>query len=206
VVLKLCSEHAEREVEAREFSNGQTYLVERDRIEDGAFKERRPGRMVGPFDSPEAAENSSLRRRGFAATTIAAAVGEPVKFPFIFCVIATAFSVGGCNRPADGGSASLAHHGRYVGVGIYPVGQMWSQMVVANASKDTAAAKPNDDEQVVVVVDSNTGELRQCGNLTGYCVGMNPWAKSLMASQVTPVPLAKHAEQLADEAEVATKQ
>ncbi len=129
-----------------------------------------------------------------------------MKVPVIFGVIAAALSLCGCNRPGNGESAGVAHHGRYVGVGIYPAGQMWSQMVVNNAPKDPASAKPNDDEQVIVVVDSNTGELRQCGELTGYCVGMNPWAKPLIASQVAPIPLAKHAEQLSHEAEVAAKQ
>ena len=109
----------------------------------------------------------------------------------------------GCGKPADEGSITATHHGRYVGVGIYPAGQMWSQMVVANASKEAAPAKPNDDEQVIVVVDSQTGELRQCGNLTGYCVGMNPWSKPLAASQFTPIPLAKHAADLAREAQAA---
>ena len=56
VMFKLYSENAEREVEVREFSNGQTYLVERDRIEGDAFEDRHSGRMVGPFASPEEAE------------------------------------------------------------------------------------------------------------------------------------------------------
>lgn len=36
--------------------NGETYLVERERVEDTTFADRNPGRMVGPFSSPEAAE------------------------------------------------------------------------------------------------------------------------------------------------------
>lgn len=73
---------------------------------------------------------------------------------------------------------------------------MWSQMATANSSKDAAAAKLADDEQVIVVLDSKTGELRQCGNLTGYCVSMNPWAQPLTQSQTAPIHLLKHAEEL----------
>jgi hypothetical protein len=113
-------------------------------------------------------------------------------------------SLSGCIKPADEAAVSAAaHHSRYIGVGIYPAGQMWSRMVVANAPKDAAPAKPNDDEQIIVIEDSNTGELRECGNLTGYCVGMNPWAKALAASQLAPIPLTKHADELARETESA---
>ena len=111
----------------------------------------------------------------------------------------------GCKMPSSGTDAGAVSHGRYLGVGIYPAGQMWSQIVNAGAPKDPAAARANDDEQVIVVVDSNTGELRQCGNLTGRCVGMNPWARPLAPAQLAPVPLAKHADQLAQEAAAAAK-
>ncbi len=62
-----------------------------------------------------------------------------------------------------------------------------------------AAAKVRDDDEIVVVVDSATGEVRQCGNLTGYCVGMNPWTRPLGASRTVPVNLSLHADQLAAE-------
>lgn len=120
------------------------------------------------------------------------------------CILAiAAVGLSGCIKARDG--ARSGAHGRFIGVGVYQAGQMWSQMVVANASKNPAAAKLNDDEQVIVVVDSNTGELRQCGNLTGYCVGMNPWANPLGPSQLAPISVSKHADQLATEAAAATK-
>jgi hypothetical protein len=112
----------------------------------------------------------------------------------------------GCSAPADGPAADLARHGRYVGVGIYPAGQMWSQVVVANAPKDAAASRSSDDEQVIVVVDSATGELRQCGNLSGYCVGMNPWRGKLAPSQIAPVPLTRHADHLTQKVTAAAEQ
>lgn len=56
VAFKLYSEDGKREVEVREFSDGETYLVEREWVEGTTFNDRHEGRMVGPFDSPENAE------------------------------------------------------------------------------------------------------------------------------------------------------
>jgi len=105
----------------------------------------------------------------------------------------------GCNMPANTPFAGASRHDRYVGIGTYPAGQMWSQVAVANPPKDTAASKSSDDEQIIVVVDTATGEIRQCGNYSGYCVSMNPWARPLAPSQAAPVPVVKHADQLAHE-------
>jgi hypothetical protein len=92
-------------------------------------------------------------------------------------------------------TAQVAHHGRFAGVGIYNAGSVWSKMVVAAPPKDAAPAQTSDDDQVIVVVDSDTGEIRQCGNYSGYCVGLNPWSKALMASQQAPVAITRPAEQ-----------
>ena len=94
------------------------------------------------------------------------------------------------------GEAYASHHGRYLGIGVYPAGTMWSRMVVPDRAADAAAASTADDEQVIVVVDSRTGEIRQCGNLTGYCVGMNPWAAALVQAQSSPVHMREHAADL----------
>lgn len=115
-------------------------------------------------------------------------------------VAMAALYMSGCSKPADNSASGAVTHGRFVGVGIYPAGRMWSQVVTSQAMKQAGASKLNDDEQIIVVVDSTTGELRQCGNLSGYCVGMNPWRGTLPASQNAPLPLAKHAAQLAQEA------
>jgi len=56
VTCTLYSADADREVEVREFSNGETYIVERERADGGAYQDRHSGRMVGPFASPEKAE------------------------------------------------------------------------------------------------------------------------------------------------------
>ena len=56
VVFKLHSEDGKRAVEVREFSNGETYLIERERGDGTTFKDRHEGRMVGPFASAGDAE------------------------------------------------------------------------------------------------------------------------------------------------------
>jgi hypothetical protein len=113
----------------------------------------------------------------------------------------------GCSKPSGmlaGGAPS--HQGRFEGVGIYSPGRMWEQLVRAGSPTDAVASTLKDDEQVIVVIDSRTGEVRQCGNLSGYCVSMNPWTKPLAASQQAPLPLLKHSEQLDQEAETRRKQ
>jgi len=67
-------------------------------------------------------------------------------------------------------------------------------MVMAGQLADAASAKPIDDQVIIVVTDCVTGELRACGDLTGYCVGMNPWKNSLSATQVAPIKMTSHVE------------
>lgn len=98
-----------------------------------------------------------------------------------------ALTLAGCHRMVDG---TAAHQGRYLGVGVYPAGAMWAQIAAPTAG-DPRAAGLKDDEQVIVLVDSQTGEVRQCGALSGYCVRLDPWARP--AAQATPVALTRHA-------------
>jgi hypothetical protein len=117
--------------------------------------------------------------------------------------VLVAACLGGCGQQPD--QRGAGHHGRYVGIGVYASGQMWSRMVVASQPKDKAAATTSDDEHVIVVVDSDTGEIRQCGDMTGYCVGMNPWASSLLPTQRAPIGLTKHAAEINAEADAMTE-
>ncbi|QBX37134.1 hypothetical protein E4M02_03070 [Brevundimonas sp. S30B] len=55
-VFTLCSEDGNRIAEVREFSNGETYLLESERSDSGLLEERHAGQMVGPFKSPTHAE------------------------------------------------------------------------------------------------------------------------------------------------------
>ena len=53
----LYSADAARCVEVRGFASGKTYIIERDLGTDGTYVDRHHGAMVGPFESPEAAEH-----------------------------------------------------------------------------------------------------------------------------------------------------
>jgi hypothetical protein len=98
--------------------------------------------------------------------------------------------VAGCGGRADSGPGPR-HGGRYVGIGIYSPNAMWQRLAGAVRSEDQAAATLRDDEQVIVVVDSQTGEIRQCGNLSGHCIRMNPWS-----GQPAPARVIEHRAEL----------
>lgn len=115
-------------------------------------------------------------------------------------VVTAALCLGGCNKP-NGIAGGETDRGRFSGVGIYYADRMWSQIAGAEAPKSTATARLKDDTEVIVVVDSRTGELRQCGNLSGFCVGMNPWSKPLAQAQSEPLSVLKHEEDLERERE-----
>lgn len=106
----------------------------------------------------------------------------------LFGLLLLAACLGGCGEASEPGHGAR-HGGRYVGIGIYAPGALWQRMVAANRSEDAAAATLRDDEQIIVTVDSRTGEVRQCGNLSGHCIRMNPWS----GQQAAPVRLTEHA-------------
>jgi hypothetical protein len=113
--------------------------------------------------------------------------------PLILGLIAAA-GLGACKKPAAAwfGGGQPESHGRYQGVGLYSPSQQWTRIVGSQQAKDTPAAKPIDDQVIVVVEDSVTGEVRACGDLTGYCIGMNPWKSQLTAGQIAPINLTEH--------------
>lgn len=78
---------------------------------------------------------------------------------------------------------------RYAGIGTYSPGSTWSKIVAAPAPDDKAVATTADDDEIIIVVDTKTGEIRQCGNMSGHCIGFNPWTKPLAAEQQSPVRL-----------------
>ena len=96
----------------------------------------------------------------------------------------------GCGNPAE--RAHSSHQGRYLGIGIYSPGAIWRELAGVKTPTNAAQAKLDDDEQVIVTVDSVTGEVRQCGNLSGYCINTNPWRGPLGQAQSAPLRLAKH--------------
>ena len=56
VAFSLYSKDGKREVEVREFRDGEAYLVERELVDATTFKDRHDGRMVGPFAPTDVAE------------------------------------------------------------------------------------------------------------------------------------------------------
>jgi hypothetical protein len=102
----------------------------------------------------------------------------------------------GCDREAAmSGPGAAKSQGRYAGIGTYPTGRLWQQAAEAAAPADAAMARLEDDENVIVVIDSHTGEVRQCGDHSGYCVTMSPWAAQGPRTPA-PVKLKKHAADL----------
>ena len=102
---------------------------------------------------------------------------------------AAVLALAGCNRPSSDGAGA---QGRYVGIGIISPGALWTKIAGVEKPADPAAATPADDEQLIVVVDSRTGEVRQCGNLSGVCIQMNPWSKPGINTGGGAVKLTEH--------------
>jgi hypothetical protein len=98
----------------------------------------------------------------------------------------------GCSRLPAPGPQSLSGHGLYTGVGLYGPGAQWTRLIANHQTKEPQAARPIDDQVIIVVQNSATGEVRACGDLTGYCIGMNPWRAQLLSSQIAPVKLTEH--------------
>lgn len=111
--------------------------------------------------------------------------------------VGTAALLAGCHGSVD--TQTAAARGRYLGVGVFAAGELWSKMAVKPAADPTAATTA-DDEHVIVVVDSQTGEIRECGDYSGVCASFNPWTRAIAGEQVAPVKLTKHADALAAEA------
>ncbi|MBL8555354.1 MAG: hypothetical protein JNL41_13840 [Phenylobacterium sp.] len=125
-----------------------------------------------------------------------------------------AMALAGCQKkeeaPAgaafDSRTGLFATKGRYIGVGLYRPDHLWARLRPAPAPHAGAAApgpvpaSTDDDDQIIVVVDSKTGEVRQCGNLSGHCIALDPWATTSDGGG-TPVMLAKNNALLAAEAQ-----
>ena len=106
-------------------------------------------------------------------------------------------ALSGCNQEGAMSGPGPKSDGRYAGVGTFDAGRIWEQMADAPVPSDPARARIEDDQHVIVVIDSHTGEVRQCGDHSGFCVAMNPW--TAQGRNVAPVKLKKHAADLAAE-------
>ncbi len=110
--------------------------------------------------------------------------------------LSSVVALGGCKRVATGADWAFGgpgSHGRYTGVGIYTPSVAWTKIAQDQQPRSALAARLADDEAIIVVTDSQTGETRACGDLSGYCVGMNPWQAGLAKSQLAPVSVTQHA-------------
>jgi hypothetical protein len=134
-------------------------------------------------------------------------------------VIVAILGLTGCNKVEtveNESAAPTTEHGRYIGIGVFGAGELWQQQRIDELDngtdgnpippQDKAAATTADDEHIIVVVDSATGEVRECGDYSGRCVSMNPWTKAIAKEQRVPVMLVKHAADLAAEREAAAQE
>ena len=129
-----------------------------------------------------------------------------MRLKLLCAAIAAAVSLTACQNQAATDSEPHRGSGRYFGIGIYSADQLWSRIVGASKNSDAAKARLDDDSQIIVVVDSHTGEVRQCGNMSGYCVSMNPWTSKIGPQQGTPVGLREHAAKLQNKAELVSNE
>ena len=115
-----------------------------------------------------------------------------LKAGHVLLLLFAAVALSGCQGWVWQPRAPDSQRGRYAGVGIFAPGPGWRRQAGGQA-QTPAAAGLMDDEAVIVLVDSRTGEVRSCGDLSGYCVGMNPWRTALAKAQQSPVDLTQHA-------------
>jgi len=119
-------------------------------------------------------------------------------------ISAFALLLAGCSRmEAANDGDSPKNPGRFAGIGVFEAGRLWEQLATAKPSADPQAARIDDDEHIIVVVDTHTGEVRQCGDLSGYCVAMNPWSGLPGGA---PAKLVKHGSDLDAEARRAAEE
>jgi len=113
---------------------------------------------------------------------------------YVAAMLLAGVGLTGCEKLVPAGDGSMRHGERYFGIGIYSPGALWEQLVrkdrPKDGTKDPQAALLADDSEIIVSVDSRTGEVRQCGNYSGYCISSNPWSGEV---GTLPVALAKHA-------------
>jgi hypothetical protein len=109
--------------------------------------------------------------------------------------LSVAIALAGCGDRQHGRASHGPGEGRYLGLGIYDPDALWQELAAAEQPKDPKAATLADDSEILVVVDSVTGEVRQCGNMSGHCIAINPWR----GAGGGPVALNKHSADLADD-------
>lgn len=120
-------------------------------------------------------------------------------------LLMTCCVLSGCDRSPAPSASGPKSPGRYAGIGVFEAGRLWGQRADAPNPSDAATARLEDDEHIIVVIDSHTGEVRQCGDQSGSCVVMNPWAADGPPT-LLPAKLKKHASDLAAEDEASMEE
>ena len=77
----------------------------------------------------------------------------------VLCTVSL-MALAGCNQSAAPTASGPKSPGRFAGIGVFAAGRLWGQMTGSAAAKDPALAKLQDDEHIIVVMDSDTGEVR----------------------------------------------
>jgi hypothetical protein len=102
----------------------------------------------------------------------------------------------GCNSLGEAASNGAHERSRFSGVGVYAPTGLWAEQLDFVKPADKSAAKLTDDDKIIVTVDGQTGEIRQCGNHSGHCVSLSAWEKG---AKKAPLKLRNHAEDLSQE-------
>ena len=76
----------------------------------------------------------------------------------IYVLVMAGSLLSACNRSNGADAPGPRSPGRYAGIGTFEAGRLWRETAGAPSSNDSAAAKLDDDEHVIVVLDSHTGE------------------------------------------------
>jgi len=134
----------------------------------------------------------------------ASTVGRETMRGTLIGLLSVGVMLGGCHGTVQG-TGDGGHRGRYAGVGLYGADKGWARVDGAPKPADKAVATTVDDTTIIVTVDGATGEIRQCGNYSGHCVGMNPWRSGLGAKQSEPVSLTTRDEATVDNVADATE-
>lgn len=102
-------------------------------------------------------------------------------------------TVAGCRKVETSAyTSSNRSEGRYHGVGIAVPGDQLRKIADAPEPTFDKAATLRDDDYVIFVTDTKTGEVRECGNRSGFCVKIQPWTKS---APEAPLALTEHSKE-----------
>lgn len=119
-----------------------------------------------------------------------------MSFTRVIAAMCMTISLAGCDPMAANAPSDAFSHGRYSGVGVFSAGKMWAHLKTGDVSRDLDSATVKDDESIIVIMDGKTGEVRECGNFSGFCTSIQPWTRVVSS---TPTKLDAHASDISDQ-------